>query len=115
MTAPERSCYRARGRADGTHRSSGRPTASCRKAWGWKLSEDGEWIATASALQPIALHEARHSFATSLVRAGYDVKLVSEWIGHAQASTTLNIYTKHRGREGDASALAERMNAYLSV
>jgi integrase len=88
----------------------------CRKAWGWKLDDDDEWVpATAtSPLQPIGLHEARHSFATSLVRAGYDVKLVSEWIGHAQASTTLNIYAKHRGRTGDAYKLAERMNQHLA-
>jgi integrase len=77
----------------------------CRKAW----------AAVESPLQPIGLHEARHSFATALVRAGYDVKLISEWIGHAQASTTLNIYAKHRGREGDASVLAGRMNSYLAV
>jgi integrase len=41
-------------------------------------------IWNACGLQPIGLHQARHSFATALVRAGYDVKLISEWIGHAQ-------------------------------
>jgi integrase len=92
----------------------------CRVAWGWTwiVDEDGSsgrWEkARKDALEPIGLHEARHSFATALVRAGYDVKLISEWIGHAQPSTTLNIYAKHRGREGDASALAERMNRYLA-
>lgn len=63
-------------------------------------------------LRPIGLHEARHSFATALVRAGYDVKLVAEWVGHAQASTTLNIYAKRRGRQ-DAAELAGKMNTYL--
>lgn len=86
----------------------------CRKAWGWKLNEQDEWEkATPDALEPIGLHEARHSFATALVRAGYDVKTVSEWIGHAQASTTLNVYAKNRGRGGDVTTLAEPMNAYL--
>jgi integrase len=62
-------------------------------------------------LPPITLHTARHSFVTALVRAGYDVKLVQEWAGHADPTTTLRIYTKARGRE---SGLADRMNAYLA-
>jgi integrase len=50
----------------------------------------------------------------ALVRAGYDIKLVSEWIGHAQASTTLNIYAKRRGRSAESTVLADRMNRYLA-
>jgi hypothetical protein len=42
------------------------------------------------------------------------VKLVSEWAGHAQASTTLNIYVKQRGRQ-DAGSLAGPMNRYLAA
>jgi integrase len=66
-----------------------------------------------AGLQPIGLHEGRHSFATMLVRAGYDVGLIQEWIGHAWASTTLDIYNKHRGRT-DRTALAEKLDAYLA-
>jgi hypothetical protein len=43
------------------------------------------------------------------------VKTVAEWIGHAQASTTLNIYAKDRGRETDVAQLSERMNRYLTA
>jgi integrase len=92
----------------------------CRVAWGWRwvVDEDGSngrWErAREGALEPIGLHEARHSFATALVRAGYDVKLVSEWIGHAQASTTLNIYAKHRGRQEDVAALIGPMGRYMA-
>jgi integrase len=87
----------------------------CRKAWGWKLDDDDHWVpAVKNPLQPIGLHEARHSFATALVRAGYDVKLISEWIGHAQASTTLNIYAKHRGRQENVAALIGPMGRYLA-
>lgn len=71
----------------------------CREAW------------EAAGLAPITLHTARHSFVTALVRAGYDVKLVQEWAGHADPTTTLRIYTKARGRE---TGLADRMNAYLA-
>jgi len=63
--------------------------------------------------EPIGLHEARHSFATALVRAGYDVKTVSEWIGHAQASATLNVYAKRRGRRAATPDLVSAMNVYL--
>jgi integrase len=84
----------------------------CREAWGWKR-DDGEWApAVDEPLKPIGLHEARHSFATALVRSGYDVALVAEWVGHAQASTTLNVYAKRLGR-GDAAAVTGRMNAHL--
>jgi integrase len=49
------------------------------------------------------------------VRAGYDVTTVSEWIGHAQASTTLDIYAKRRGRVEDAATLRVAMNRYLAA
>ncbi len=74
----------------------------CREIW------------NACDLQPIGLHEARHSFATALVRAGYDLKLISEWVGHAQASTTLNIYAKRLGRAEQSGVVAARMNRYLA-
>jgi integrase len=64
-----------------------------------------------AGLHPIGLHEARHSFVTGLVRAGYDIKDVQEWAGHADPSTTLRIYTKARGRE---AGLAARMNEFLA-
>ena len=63
-------------------------------------------------LQPIGLHEARHSFVTWLERAGYDVKTISEWAGHANITTTLDVYTKRRGRE---AGIIDRGDAYLST
>jgi integrase len=81
-------------------RMLGRPyTSRCQTVW------EGE------GYEHIGLHEARHSFATAAIRAGHDVKLVSEWLGHAQASTTLNIYVKRRGR---APGLTEKMDLYLT-
>jgi integrase len=74
-------------------------TQACRDAW----AERG--------LKPIGLHEARHSFATALIRAGYDVRTVQEWIGHADPATTLRIYAKRRGRQ---AGLTEKMDAYLA-
>lgn len=64
----------------------------------------------AAGLTPIGLHEGRHSYATALVRAGYDISDVSEWVGHGNAATTLTVYVKPSGRE---DLDADRMNVYL--
>jgi integrase len=43
-------------------------------------------------LPPIRLHDLRHGFATMLLEAGENPKLVSEALRHASVSTTMNIY-----------------------
>jgi integrase len=98
-------------------RELGTPFANkCRSAWGWTWNRDrGLWLPGETALEPIGLQEARHSFVTALVRAGYDVRLVQEWAGHAHPSTTLRVYAKERGRKADARALAEKMNQHLAA
>ena len=44
-------------------------------------------------LPKITFHELRHTFAAILNGKGVDVKTISELLGHADTSTTLNIYT----------------------
>jgi len=37
-------------------------------------------------------HVLRHSFATKCIEVGVDIKTLSEILGHASASVTMNIY-----------------------
>ena len=42
---------------------------------------------------PYRIHDLRHTFATRCLENGINYKTVQKWLGHAQASTTLNIYS----------------------
>ena len=74
--------------------------ARCRREWG-DLAPAG-----------FRLHDARHSFASHLIVAGIDVATVAEWIGHRQASTTLDRYAKPLRQRGVNPA---DVRAYLGL
>jgi integrase len=65
-----------------------------------------------AGLEPIGLHEARHTFASVLIAAGVNAKAITTYMGHASIQTTYDLYGKLMpGSESEAAALVE---AYLA-
>lgn len=66
----------------------------------------------AAGLEPILLHECRHTFASMMIAAGVNPKALSTYLGHSSIAITLDRYGHLMpGSEADAAA---RLDAYLA-
>lgn len=64
-----------------------------------------------AGLEPITLHEARHTFASLMIAAGVNAKALATYIGHASVTITYDRYGHLMpGNEDEAAAL---LDAYL--
>jgi integrase len=88
------------GRPDG--KAFDGPTVDARAKAAWRNA----------GLEPITLHEARHTFASLMIAAGVNAKALATYIGHASVTITYDRYGHLMpGNEKEAAAL---LDAYLA-
>ena len=88
--------------ADRTAKRSTVPPSTRRAKAAWRRA----------GLEPITLHEARHTFASLMIAAGVNAKALATYMGHASVTITLDRYGHLMpGNEDEAAAL---LDAYLA-
>ncbi len=97
----------ARGRRSGLFfgRPDGRPFSN------QATTQRGDRVWKAAKLEPIGLHDCRHTFASLMIAAGVNAKALSTFMGHASITITLDRYGHlFPGSEEEAAGL---LDAYL--
>lgn len=96
-----------------------------RAAWGWEwVAKTKTWARSEGALEPIGLHECRHTAASWMNAAGVNPKIASILMGHSTperaaaaaagaASITLSRYT--HALPGDLERAREQLDAYIAT
>ena len=77
------------------------------------VSETFQKLLNKHGLRKIRFHDIRHSCASLLLKNGVNLKLIQEWLGHSDISTTMNIYAHLDTTAKDVSAAA--MSQALSL
>jgi len=79
-------------------------------SWAIKARADKAW--RLAGLNPIGLHESRHTFASLMIAAGVNAKALATYMGHASITITLDRYGHlFPGNEDEAATL---LDAYLA-
>ena len=92
--------------------TSGRLARRARKAWATAV-EDARQGGGELALEPIGLHECRHTYASFLMAAGYTLRELMEYMGHSSLQATER-YVKLLPQPAGPDGAADRLNAYLA-
>ena len=63
-------------------------------------------------LADFCFHMLRHTTASLLIAKGYDIKRVSEWLGHSDIATTANIYghLSFENKKGTLAAMSDLLS-----
>ena len=92
----------------------------CCKRWYGKTNQHQAMLAKGEKLPPwktvnIRPHDLRHTYCTMLYNAGVDIKTAMKWMGHADQSMTLRIYSHltDEREKSSAVALAQSVNAMI--
>jgi integrase len=96
----------------GVSLTSGRLVPRATQAWAAAVAAAkgrGEQL----VLDPIGLHECRHTYASFLMAAGYTLRELMEYMGHSSLQATER-YVKLLPQPAGPDGAADRLNAYLA-
>jgi integrase len=71
------------------------------------------WDASDPPLARITLHECRHTYASLMIEAGVNIKKISEYMGHASITITLDRYGHLL--PGDLATTLDQFDTYLEA
>jgi integrase len=68
------------------------PSNVWRACTAWKRMNEERARQNLAPIEPLGLHEARHTFASLMIAAGVNAKALSSYMGHASITITLDRY-----------------------